>query len=360
MTKAITRGLGFHRVEGGAAYALVERLPGQPPQVLASGLKPLGDLPDLHQKLRAEQPLSWCLAATDLDDHTPKLPSDWPRLRPQPAGLLTTATAAAIWEWELGRYSEGDILVWLRRDQLVWQEGEPGIGAQGVLARSHPLTDLWQSLQQQLKEHKPKVALAIDEQAPGLERLLEHFDSAGWASWPLTPPPKETGADRAALGAALAACSPQRPGVWAPSPSTTPNWVSQASLFGAALLLAFHSLRPAEPMDNSLAGKSEAATTKATPPPLLPENLDRLLDRRTAFVGFLDAFLQEAQAGDVHTLEILASCESRAVQARMQLSPESQLDPPNQLATFKLTQSTSHPRSWQATIRKDSAPSKRP
>ncbi len=313
------RALGFHEEQGKIQWALVDQPDSGPPDVLAAGSASLSELPSLHRRLAAGRRLPWGLAWSRGETRPRDLPDGWPRLRPKTLALVHPAVAAGIWEWERGRMNASDLFLWLRQNEMHWSAGAPGVGPAGRLSRQGPLQEIWGRLQQRLRGREATVVLAVDEQAPGRELLAELVQSSGLTWRHLQPHPEDRGADRAALGAALAAMEPERPGVLPPqlrrgnAPAVTGLLIlGLLGLVGGGARLRGADMAAALPPKDAGLVRQAAA---------LPLAMDRVLDRRSAFLNALEHSLQHAPASALQELELVTGPSSREVLARLTLAP---------------------------------------
>jgi len=323
----VARSFGFHRVGGRIAYVLLERDPEAPPSILAAGSCALSDLPAVYQRLAAEFALPWALAEEREDAVAPCPGSDWPLKRPAPRGMIHPARAAALWEWSCGRIGEGDLLLWLRPDRLVWSWGLPERGLAGSDPRRGPLALSLQKILTRTGAAGASVALAVEGDAPGEALLQKELRSRGCSSRPLKPGPEERGADRAAAGAALAVLDPDQPGlrsVIVPRPREP--WLLTLSILAAATLggsvwvgrrqaRALAELPVPHPPAPSAAPRGPRRP--AAPPPAM----DRMVARRRAVIRALETIPARIPPGSLEELEIVSAEESRRARVRLRLLP---------------------------------------
>jgi hypothetical protein len=322
----MNRALGIHLDGASADYALVERAAGQPPRVLASGRVRTTELPATFRTLSGGKPLRWGLAFHE-DGHTPReLPEDWPLRHPPTEALLHPAMAAALWQWQLGRIDEGDLLLWLRAEELGWSRGEPGRGRVGLVPRAGTLPAALAEVLRRTSEPGLAVAVCADRQAPGLELLLEELRGAGHDPRALRPDPAEGGTDLAAAGAALATLDPDRPGVHAPAPPRRRArgfWLAHL-LVGAALaasVAAGAAQEKAVAVQKAAAQSARSAAEGAVEAPLaeLPGAFARALARREAVTAAFEGVLNGVPAGSLHAFEVFSAAGSSAAELRLEL-----------------------------------------
>ncbi len=322
----MSRGLGLHRTPEGAAWVLVERRSGAPPEVLAAGRTALRELPALHRRLAGDGLLPWGLAAAREGRRLEALEEDWPLLRPGTRALLHPAVAAAHWEYEHGRIGPEDLFLWLRPHRLLWSRGQPGRGRAGSLPRGAALGLLLDRILRSLEPAPPAAAaVAAEGDAPGTGQLLQELETRGLAVRRVAAPAGERGADRAAAGAALAALDPSLPGVHEPRTRRAgPPFPWAAALLATAAVggsawvtwqqeraLARTGAARARP----LARRTPSGATAA------PAALEGLLARRRAFRQAVEEILAAAPRGRVAGFEILASPESSRARFRLRLLP---------------------------------------
>jgi len=326
----LNRALGLHLIGDEVAYALVDRRPEQPPRVLASGCVGLQALPSTFRTLSGGKLLRWGLAV-EADGHRPsRLPEHWPLRHPSTEALVHPAMAAALWEWQLGRTDDRDLLLWLRGGQLSWSIGEPGLGQCGSLRRTGDLRAVLGQLLRRLSQANLPVAVACERQAPGKELLLAELEGAGHQPRELRPDPAEGGTDLAAAGAALAALEPERHGVHAPLPPVRERSSGWWTLCGLLAILLGLNWWWGEVQETELGKQLRAAGQEARErrgqilfqPQPLPPALARALDRRQ---GLLDAFrevLHQAPAESLRRFEAISAEGSGAVELRLELDDQ--------------------------------------
>ena len=347
----MVRALGFHFQLGVSSYACIEKEDGSPANILASGLVADADLLDLYARWAEDTRLLWGLAY-QIDGHrSTQLPADWPLTRPSTSALSHPAFAAGLWEWKNGRYGENDLFLWLRPEEVLWCEGEPGFRSSGRLPRSTPIRELWDQLYGRLSRQPNSVCLAVESQAPGAEILEETIRANGIDCLTLTPPTEEQSANRAALGAALTALDPTQTGVVeprAPKKSRNPAaWLllllAAGCLLGTSELAHQQRLALANAKSIQLV-ESETLTPQTVPASPIPPNIQRWLLRRENFLQTLEASLQAAPPESLRRLEILTSPDATATQVRMLLSSDQQ--PRQTSTTLKLRANPARPGLW--------------
>lgn len=333
----MARSLGLHRIGHQVAYALLERRPNRPPEILTAGAVDMDQLVELHGRLSGERPLPWGLAEERESQRRRVLESDWPLQRPPTRALLHPATAAAIWEWETGRILDDDLFLWLRPERLLWSKGMPGTGSSGSVARRGPLRETIHRVLRQTNSSQATVALALDGDAPGAGVVQDELSQANLSFRPVRRGPEERGADRAAAGAALGALEPHRDGVFAPlRVKQREPWIKTAGLVaalaavsGATWLSRDQEQLLEEYRQNYRNGTGQSPPTIKSggqeisqgPIPATPEELGELLARRRAMVRALEHLLPQVPEGSLEELEMVTARGSQKAQVRLRLLP---------------------------------------
>lgn len=346
----MVRALGFHYQPGTSLYALIQKEEGSPPEILAAGGVAANDLQDLYTRWADDTRLLWGIAVQK-DGHRPStLPLDWELTQPATHALSHPAMSAGIWEWENGRYGENDLLLWLRPEEILWCEGEPGVRSSGRLPRKGPIRESWSQLFNRLSRRPNSVCLAVDAQAPGAEILEEAVRLDGFEFVLLTPPSQEQSADRAALGAALTALNPVRTGVIEPRPAKRKKDPTAWGLLFLAIaaLSASSFLAHNQRIESIPAPAASTADSNHSPPPPppqpIPNSLNRWIQRRETFLQTLEATLEAAPTDSIRSFEILSSTEATAAQVRLLLSSDQV--PDLRSGILELRPSSARPGLW--------------
>jgi len=319
----MNRALGLHFLGERYSYALIQSFPEEPAQILAAGDVAFDDIGSLHSRLAGNLNLPWCLAAESEGTMMSALPTRWP-LRPQaPEVLMHPATAAALWDWEHGRFDEKDLYLWLRAGTLMWAKGTPGLGRSGCIARRGPLGDNLRPILARVQRSRCSAVICIEGDAPGGDFLMQALAEAGHPPRLLNRPPQEMGADPASAGAALAALTPTFQAVYVPERQPkSPHWRTAMGLGAFIAVLtagAFSKVQDsrldswvkfAEP--ETMEGEANFQAAEA------PPELNRLLERRTQFLQSLRK-LSSTPPESLVEVEILATPDSPTIRDRVRL-----------------------------------------
>ena len=319
----MNRALGLHFLGERYSYTLIQSFPEEPAKVLAAGDVAFDDIESLHSRLAGSLDLPWCLAAESEGTMMSSLPTRWP-LRPlAPEVLMHPATAAALWDWEHGRFDEKDLYLWLRAGTLMWAKGTPGLGRSGCIARRGPLGENLRPVLARVQRSRCSAVICLEGDAPGGDFLMQALEEAGHPPRLLHRPPQEMGADPASAGAALAALTPTFQAVYVPErqPKSS-HWRTAMGLGALVAVLAAGAfskvqesrlgswIQSTEP--KTLEGEVDSQAAAA------PPELNRLLERRTQFHQNLRK-LSGTPPGSLVEAEILSTPDSPTIRDRVRL-----------------------------------------
>lgn len=311
----MTRSLGLHLLGDQLAYALIESFESAPPRVLAAGKVVQSELPGLVDRLSAGA-LPWCLAGQREGARLRSLPRNWPLPTNKRAVLTTPACAAALWDYEQGRFEADELYLWLSATHLHWSRGFPGRGRSGSVPRRGPLRDNLRPAIARARADRSPIVVYLEGDAPGGDLLQQSAEEMGHELRPLLRPSEEMGTDPAAAGAALAAQTENFPAVYVPQKRRRePRWrpaiavlaTSMVAIAGAASVVQASWLGQ---WRDSLSAQSERPRDAKPSAARVPESLDLVLQRRQALMAEFARLPQAAEGRRLTRFTALSDIES--------------------------------------------------
>jgi len=311
----MTRSLGLHSLGEQIAYALIESFDAAPPRVLAAGRIDQDELAGLVDRLAATA-LPWCLAGQREGARIRSLPKNWPLPAGKRAVLTTPASAAALWDYEQGRFEAEDLYIWLSATHLHWSRGYPGRGRSGSVPRRGPLRDNLRPAIARARADRSPIVFYLEGDAPGGDLLQQSAEETGHVVRPLHRPAEEMGADPAAAGAALAAQQDKFPALYFPQKRRKePRWrpaiaVLASSLVGVASAASLTQASWLETWREQLESQSPSEQAQPESSPALPAELQLILDRRAHLLGELADLSHAAEGRRLTRFTVLTGVDS--------------------------------------------------